>query len=231
MSEQLQNILLGVVITIGTGVFLLFIEYRFKIFARQKKQLIYEILATTPLLAVSKVVDEDTAGRLQVLFDAKPVQNVTLLTIRLSNTGNVEIKSEDYERPISIGFNKNTGILKTSVIDKNPPDLPIAIGRWSTGTVTPLGREPKPDMILWHGINIHPILLNSGDYFTLSILTSDFDRNLKVEGRIAGVTAIERRVNSPLRDEIITVLLASAYLATPPLSSFVSKIFGRNDDN
>ncbi|MFZ3064412.1 MAG: hypothetical protein WA277_03895 [Nitrospirota bacterium] len=108
---------------------------------RQSKLLSYEILTHTPLLSL----EEKIKGKLQILFDGKPVEDVNLIEVRIINSGNIPILSTDYEYPVNLGFGEKTKILTAEVFQTNPKSL--------KATVNIEGAK----------VILRPVLLNSGD--------------------------------------------------------------------
>jgi hypothetical protein len=59
---------------------------------KSKKSLSYNILASNELLTAS----EEIRGRIKILFDKKPVENVHLLVMQITNDGNLPILPADF---------------------------------------------------------------------------------------------------------------------------------------
>ena len=107
--------------TIGTivAVFLL----------RARKRLSYEVLSTVPLLST----EEEFKNKLQIFFEGRPVQQVFLVQIKITNTGNAPIVTSDYERQVSLTFGQDTEVITAEVIQKslNPLKFHLLLkGRW-----------------------------------------------------------------------------------------------------
>src|SRR5437762_7026078 len=81
---------------------------------RKSKHLTYQVVSNTLLLSVEE--KEELKGRIQVLLDNKPVGDVRLVVLRIWNSGNLSIKSEDYKEPVVIDFGMLAEILEV----KNP---------------------------------------------------------------------------------------------------------------
>jgi hypothetical protein len=174
---------------------------------RRRKALSYEIISRTPLLSV----EEEVKGKLQILFDDKPVQDVYLVVARIINTGNVPIVSTDYEDPVNLSFGENSQILTIDSSETNPDSL-----RVSTSI-------EKAKVVL------APILLNRGDSITIKMLISQFDDEIKVDGHIAGVKSIQKLVEGRFQNYILMMsgmvislvgltLLGQANPPRPPIS-------------
>lgn len=135
---------------------------------RQKKALSYSLVSTTHLLTDH----EEFEGKLKVLYEGQPTQNISLLILKFINSGNVPITSNDYERQVSILLGKNSKILSAVVIEIEPKNLDAEV------------------IIDDNRIRIKEILLNPKDAITLKILVSDLDI-FSIDGRIVGIKAID----------------------------------------
>ncbi len=144
---------------------------------RQRKSLSWEIISNTPLLSI----DEEIRGDLQVLFAGKPVHDVQLIIFKIINSGNVPIKSTDYERPIKLKFGENALILTAKVTEKTPSSLETPIKNEGTSVV------------------LEPTLMNEGDSFTIKMLVNQFDDQITVNGRIEGVKDIQKTTASKVQ--------------------------------
>ncbi len=122
MSEIISDPLwrfIGVIlpiITIATMVIICWIQ-------RQKRALSWQVVSNTPLLSI----DKEIKGNLEVLYNKKPVQGVQLIIAKIINTGNVPIKSSDYERPINFNFGENAQILTAEVTETSVDSLKASI--------------------------------------------------------------------------------------------------------
>jgi hypothetical protein len=135
---------------------------------RQRKRLGYDIETATPVLTMR----EELAGRLKVLLDDAPVEDLGLYILRISNHGNVPIRPADYDRPIKITFGADSQILSAEVTEQRPSNLGAAV-TFDSSCVT-----------------IQPLLLNARDSFQMKCLVTRAKR-IEVEGRLAGVSRIE----------------------------------------
>ncbi len=162
---------------------------------RNRKLLIYEIISSTPLVSVKDEVE----GKLQIIYDGAEVSDVHLVVVRISNSGNVPITSNDYDRPLIVYTGVDSRILSVEVSETEPKDLKVAINADETTTV------------------LQPLLLNGGDSVTIRLLVTRLV-GVHVDGRIVGVKDIkeskEIALNKPgvLMFAIGLVLVVSGYL-------------------
>lgn len=176
----------GVIIAIVTVAVLIFLS----IHERNRKSIEYNMISSTPVLSISEGVE----GKLKILFDEREVNQVQLIVIGVTNTGNVPITEDDYSHPIAISFGKGK-LLTVELMEKDPDDL----------DVLPVNQN---DMVV-----INKVLLNQGDSFTLRALVAQFEDVVEVKGRIAGVQKIEQHVEPRnLRKTSIGIVIAYAGL-------------------
>jgi len=143
---------------------------------RRHKALSYEIISRIPLLGM----EEEIKGNLQILFNGKPVQQVHLIVVKITNSGNMPIVSTDYERTISLRFGEKAHTLTAEVAETNPNSLRT--------TAKIEGKK----------VVLTPTLLNQEDSVTLKMLVSEFSEQITVDGRVVGVKDICEYVENPL---------------------------------
>lgn len=144
---------------------------------RKKSALSWKIVSNTPLVRINSEV----RGNLQVLFDGNPVKEIQLIIIKIINTGNVPIKSGDYERPLHLNFDENAQILTAEVIETNPINIETSA-------------KIEGRIVL-----ISPALLNKGDSVTVKILVNQFNNKISIDGRIVGVKEIQKIVEKDIK--------------------------------
>lgn len=98
-----------------------------------------------------------------------------LIVVGIINSGKVAIRPKDYGDPrkgIRLNLGKNAQVWAANIYEANPKSLLPIIESYSPQRVA-----------------LKPILLNPGDWFTLEMLSWDFDQ-VNVSGRIAGIKDI-----------------------------------------
>lgn len=115
---------------------------------RKIKSLSYLIVTKESLLTV----DEKLKQKITVLYENKPIENISLIIIRLLNTGNEPIKSNEFEDPITMSFSPNFCVLGAELIDANPPTINAKI------------KFENNDVF------IEPLLLNKKDSITIKVI-------------------------------------------------------------
>ncbi|RCV63855.1 hypothetical protein C5S53_11950 [Methanophagales archaeon] len=136
---------------------------------RQKRALSWQVVSNTPLLSI----DKELKKNLEVLYNGKKVQDVQLIIAKIINTGNVPIKSADYERSINFNFGENAWILTAEVTETSPDSLKASANVEGKKVILP------------------PTLMNKRDWITLKILVNQYDGPISVDGRIDGVKEIK----------------------------------------
>lgn len=161
---------------------------------QEKKELTVISAGSTPL--VSNTVD--ITSKFSISFNGKSVEQPVLFTIQIQNTGNKEIRTEDYTQPITVIFNQDIEVLEAFVNVGW-----IAVNKFDTS------------------VKLSDALINPGDSFTLSVVLNNKSKTTlvqyNVQGRIAGVGKIKNTTHSePLRPEayfylsgVVTLFLLS----------------------
>jgi hypothetical protein len=160
---QFVGALLGLVALIVS----LVIYYRQK----QHKAFFYEIIANTSILSVS----DEIRSHVQITYEGSPVEDVSYLLIRFSNTGNVPIVAADFDEAVTIRLLQHTHILSVEVIETTPKSLHAGVEvSQQNNTIT-----------------LQPTLFNPGDSVTVKVLASQVKGRIEVTGRIVGVREIK----------------------------------------
>lgn len=166
---------------------------------RRRKELGYRVLATPPLVQASALY----GGRMQLLWDGKSLPDVTLVVVRLMNTGNQEIVAADYERPVALLFPGAAQVLAAEVNEANPTTL-------------------RPVLTVdERRVTLEPCLLNGGDALTVAVLVKSFTGDLVLDGRIAGV----KDIHGLQADHTVLVRVLVALVAIALLAVFASMLF------
>jgi len=116
MSNLLTDPSWLAVLAIVIGLILAYLQY-------QNKSLAYEVISEYKIIGT----DADTEGRVEILFDSKPVEAVYLVIIKIINTGRLPIESKDYEYAISLRFNEESEILSSEIMN-----YPVRLRRGSS---------------------------------------------------------------------------------------------------
>lgn len=130
----------------------------------KNKELSYEIIGFSEIANVNFASD-----KLELTYDGKKINKLGLLSVRISNSGGVPIRHEDFERPILLKLGERPEILKSRMGQSLPTNL-------------------KPQLTtVGTAVEVAPLLLNPGDNFIVEIITSSDYPKLEVDARIAGI--------------------------------------------
>lgn len=166
---------------------------------RRRKELGYRVLAAPPLVQAPGLY----GGRIQLLWDGEPLPAVSLVVVKLMNTGNQEIVAADYERPVALLFPGAAQVLAAEVTDAKPPAL-------------------RPALTIGdRRVTLEPCLLNGGDALTVAVLVETFAGELLLDGRIAGV----KDLHVLNVDYAALVRILVAFVAIIVLAVFASMLF------
>lgn len=142
----------------------------------QRKEVLWDITKYTSLSSFN-ISDK---VKVTITFENAGLEDVSLVHLKLWNSGNVEVLCEDYNVPIRFSFGKEARVLDAKVlkgVPSNIKDIASII--------------VKPD-----GITLKPLLLNSKDSIELEVLLNKFSGSvydIKIDGRIAGVKQLGRQ--------------------------------------
>src|SRR5450631_855546 len=83
-----------------------------RLIKREHKEISYKVVSDSLIGGI-----EETIGhRVQILFDGQAVQNIRLVVLKIWNSGNLPVKSDDYFGPIRISF-ENGKILEDKILE------------------------------------------------------------------------------------------------------------------
>ena len=131
------------------------------------KSLSYMIVSKSPL-----ILAEEKNEDLVVKFKGEKVSDPYLTVIKITNTGETPIRSEDFESPIKISLGNDINILSKNIVEKSPDSLLIKA------------------TISNKSLLIDPTLLNPSDSFTIKLITSNNKPDIYVSARISGIKEI-----------------------------------------
>lgn len=137
---------------------------------RKKKLLSYDVVFDSKIFSEHK----RWIDNLEILYDGKPVDNVHLLAIRFTNTGNVPIVSSDYEKKIEFSLGEEITILSAQILKSVPNKLAVNIENINNKII------------------IEPLLLNPKDSISIEVIISGDNYKIDVNARIIGIKSISR---------------------------------------
>jgi hypothetical protein len=170
----------------------------------QRKSLVYEVISKENIV---RVADHSVGSELQISYPGKPVKDLHLITVKFINSGNTEIRPEDYVRQVSLNFGENSEILGNKILEQEPNNLGLKINH-----------EKSQEALL-----VDPVLLNRRDFFTIQALVTGF-QSVNTNGRIAGVTRIREVTTLKLNSETLSTLVGMVVAITGLLTSLAGLV-------
>lgn len=134
------------------------------------KRLRIEVLSNSPLVSI----DTAMAKELQIMYKGLAVQSLSLILLRIANTGTEPIKETDYSDPIRITISETASVGEATVQETQPDSIQLA------PTVAPRNQ-----------VALAKALLNPGDQAVIRILALNNDSTLKITARIVGVSTLD----------------------------------------
>lgn len=156
---------------------------------QRRKALTYSVEETRVLS-----VHEEVKGRIQILFDGTPTNDVSIIKIKVKNTGGEPIRASDFDRVLRFQWGQSARILLADVVSTRPLNLQPAV----TAGVSELVLEP--------------LLLNRGDCIEIKVLVSQGGA-FSVDGRVVGIPQIKKQENAePFVRRLFTFALGLSVL-------------------
>jgi hypothetical protein len=168
--------------------------------SRPVKRLQVQILSNSPLISVNT----DISSQIQILYNDKPVQTLSLILLRFENVGNEPIKESDYSEPIRISLSPKAEVGEVTVQETKPEGIDL-----------------NPRVSATNQVEIARALLNPGDQVVIKVLALNNDGTLKVEARIVGISNLEilsaledstLSNNSASNERLIAILLMGSFI-------------------
>jgi hypothetical protein len=152
--------------------------------------------------------------RVSVKFDGQAVDNVSLVVLKLANTGGLPVVPGDFQTALSLRLNSDAMILSLDIVDSDPVDL---IDRFKSQQSKELVVRTSE-----HEIAIQPVLLNPKDSLTIQMLIQDFHGIANTGCHIHGLKRIETKPRTSILPGVLTQLgafiMAAAMLFVQPES-------------
>jgi hypothetical protein len=203
------------IVGIPTFIISTFAAYYFYRKQVNKKELSYSIENAISIVDIQNTY----RNRFKVLFDEKPINDLSLLTIKFFNSGNQPITNSDYEEDIKIeltqGINKNIYVVSADITDKLPSNI--------SNKLSTKGTE----------LYITPSLLNPKDKFRVQILVDfeDVDEiKINITSRISGVSNlnyVDSKEKTPLESLLssnLIKLIATSAIAAASSGALLSRL-------
>lgn len=174
----------------------------FSLKQRARKGLTYKIESTS-LVSIK----DKAKGKIQILYDLKPISDADLVLLKIWNSGNQPILQTDYEDPITFNFGSKTEILSHDVIETVPNNIKKKVSM----------RIDSNNLI------INPLLLNAGYSIIIKLVLSKFEGEVNAETLIPGLNALQEAgsmISSKRHYKNIDFLYKQAFFVSPILIIF-----------
>jgi len=126
------------------------------------------------------LVPERVASELSISFHGRALAEPSMAIVRIVSTGDLPIRGEDFETPIFLRLVGVSGIVSVTCTGARPPELSPSVAIDDGG----------------EGVEIAPMLINSGDAFELQFITEGTPTDAVLSGRIANLE-VEKRTEMP----------------------------------
>ncbi len=160
------------------------------ILQKRKKDLTYCVVAKAPLLTV----DEALEKKVKIYYQDTLIRDVFLLLINILNKGNEPIKRDDFVEPLTFSFGENTKILNAEISESIPTKIKLNL------------------KIIENILEVHPVLLNAKDEFTIKLLIAQFDGLIEPGGSICGVKTIREIVKTNTSKNVLRDFLKLGFI-------------------
>ena len=149
--------------------------------SQRRKQLSYEILSNASLVNLL----DDIKDRLTIQFDGAPVYDLHLVVVKIVNSGDVAIRSAEYEGKIAVVFSGDATILLADVEETRPKNLHERSLK---------DKEKKPLIESFGGqeVVLRPVMMNKGDYVKVRLLVNNPPGEPQLVGHIEGIHEFKR---------------------------------------
>lgn len=195
-----EAVIISIISLIAGGIISLVITVRF----RSKSEISYQILSSAPVVQVSDEAKDDV----EVLYKGERFNDVSVVVVRLWNSGNRPIRPSDIISPVTFTF-KGSQILLTNRLAMMPPG-------WQDGMS---GTREE--------VRLDNSLMNPKDSLTLKFLVAQYKGMDPPHARIADISAI-KHVTDYSGFELFSDLLPMIVLvvsASMTIYAFVSRPF------
>jgi hypothetical protein len=137
LEDKKAEVIVGILAILAGA----FVAYHIFFMDRDVKSLRVEILAAEPMLKEDKSVTD----QIKFFYQDQPIDNLSLVQIKLEHDGNKAIREEDFSKPITFTFPLQAEVIEAAVLESDPSDIGIEL--------------QKTQNI----VSFSPVLLNGGD--------------------------------------------------------------------
>lgn len=162
---------IGVFIAVVFGLASLYIFY---IYQREIYDFQVVVLANSSLVQIESSIENE----IHITYKDQQANNLSLIQVKLENTGNQTIREEDFATPLKFIFPNISNLIEASIVETDPENLKLTILRTKNiGT-------------------IQPTLFNKGDKAIVRFLVIDLPEMAEplpftVDARIANIKEVQ----------------------------------------
>lgn len=157
----------------------------YSIFTTQHKELSYEVGQIVPVTNLDAISDT----RIKVYFDGDEVHNISIVSIKFINTGNLAIDNTDFKKPLLIKTNEPSTILATNSYQASNTELGIELQKKLS--------VKNPSIV-----SISDVFLNPGDYFYISLIISEYNNKpFELDYRIKDIIKLKNIKKDTVKTE------------------------------
>ena len=173
-------LIIGIITTLFSSLIVFLVAYWIFLKQRTKKEITCQVVDDSSIVSVN----EEVKDRIKIEFDGQKVEEMSVVKLKIWNSGNVSIKLGDYIDPITLNFAERQ-VLDVNIYDMEPSDLIKSEDTQKfLAENKPLPQKEK------RTVTLPAFHINSKkrtglqDSLTLKVLLSGVERSIRVEGRI-----------------------------------------------
>jgi len=174
-GNSLLLFIITVIITVFAAILGAFVSYVIYLRQRTIKEISYQVISDTPIISIG----DELKGRMALLVDGREVKEAWLLVVKIWNSGNVPIKRNDLDVPITLNVEGRT-VIDAEIQETQPNDLISPEYFHSFLIVEPFA------------IKLGSVLLNPKDSVSLKVLLTGPSHRIYVSGRIVEGRIVEK---------------------------------------
>ena len=164
------NVVVALIVGIGTVLVAIWVFRQ----QRTHKKIAYQVISNAPIVNVNKGLE----NRVSVRLDDHPVKAARQVVLKVSNSGNVAVKRDDYDEPLKFVFT-GSKVIGSNILSTEPENLIDSI---DNRTFVNIGVDSA---------QLHEFLLNPKQSITLTVLLDGAYNQLDVRGRIVDGSIVE----------------------------------------
>ncbi len=152
------------------------------VYRRQKsrKEITYQVVSDAPIASINQTV----ADKVEIRFDGHPIKEAHILVLKVWNSGNVAVKRDDYEEPITFIFHGRT-VISCDILETVPTNL--------------IDQKTIKTFLTFNGesVEISKFLLNPQQSISITTLLTGAKNTISVRARIIDGKVIELNPDRP----------------------------------